>query len=69
MTYTSSDQVVLFSTDITAFSGPASPGFSCSNGFSVELITWETNGSIGLCMDFDPDSPCTGRVYVRQPGN
>ena len=38
--------------------------FTCTGG-GIELTSWKTNSPAGLCLDLDPDSPCTGSLFVR----
>lgn len=33
---------------------------------SVSLTSWEINPPVGLCLDFDPDSPCTGIPWTKE---
>ena len=33
----------------------------------AEFTTWEINPPVGLCLDLDPDSPCTGNPLTKQP--
>lgn len=60
--YTTSDEIAVFYNP-NGPTGGGSPGFGCG---PFELITWYSGGTPGLCMDFDPDSPCTGEVYVKR---
>ena len=62
-TYKSGDQIAVFSS--VPATGVESRGSGCTS-FGFGLITWRTNGTLGLCMDFDPGSPCTGEVYIKQ---
>jgi hypothetical protein len=32
----------------------------------VSLTSWETDPPVGLCLDFDPDSPCTGPPWTKE---
>jgi hypothetical protein len=43
-----------------AFDGPVSP--LCDTEFS----SWEINKPTGLCLDLDPDTPCTGDLYSKK---
>jgi hypothetical protein len=33
---------------------------------NVTLTSWEINPPVGLCLDFDPDSPCTGTPWTKK---
>jgi hypothetical protein len=39
-------------------------GEACSGG--VELTTWDTGGTQGLCVQLDPDDPCEGYVFTKR---
>ena len=39
-------------------------GASCLGG--VELTTWDTGGTQGLCVQVDPDDPCGGYVFTKR---
>jgi hypothetical protein len=61
--YNSGNQVGILEIRYTGSkAGGSTEGFGC---MPFSLITWKTDGTLGLCMDFDPDSPCTGQVYVK----
>jgi hypothetical protein len=30
------------------------------------LTSWEIDPPVGLCLDFDPDSPCTGTPWTKE---
>jgi hypothetical protein len=65
-TYTSGDQIGVFGNfyNVDKQAQATNPvGFGCMD---FSLISWKTNGTLGLCMDFDPDSPCLGEVYVKR---
>ncbi len=32
----------------------------------VSLTSWEIDPPVGLCLDFDPDSPCTGIPWTKE---
>ncbi len=32
----------------------------------AEFTTWEINPPVGLCLDLDPDDPCTGTPLTKQ---
>jgi hypothetical protein len=42
------------------FNSPVPSG--CDAGFS----SYEINPPVGLCLDLDPDSPCTGEVFTKK---
>ncbi len=33
---------------------------------AVELTTWDTGGTQGLCVQVDPDNPCGGYVFTKR---
>jgi hypothetical protein len=33
---------------------------------NVSLTSWEISAPVGLCLDFDPDSPCTGTPWTKE---
>ena len=33
---------------------------------NVNLTSWEIDPPVGLCLDFDPDSPCTGTPWTKE---
>lgn len=51
VTYKSGNQIFL------AFDGQ-------NDTCNAELTTWEINPPVGLCLDLDPDSPCTGTPWT-----
>lgn len=45
------------------FATPVASG--CGAG-ALEVTSWSTSPGVnGLCMSFDPDSPCTGQVFTK----
>lgn len=45
----------------------SAPTSACTSAWSqTQLTTWQINGPLGLCVDMDPDSPCTGEPWVWQ---
>jgi hypothetical protein len=32
----------------------------------VTLTSWEIDPPVGLCLDYDPDSPCTGTPWTKE---
>jgi hypothetical protein len=32
-----------------------------------QFTTWQQGSGTGLCLDLDPDSPCTGAVFAKVP--
>jgi hypothetical protein len=55
-TYASGSEIVIL------FASPVSP--LCSN--VVTLTSWEIDPPVGLCLEFDPDSPCTGTPFTKK---
>jgi hypothetical protein len=37
-----------------------------SSGCDTEFSSFEINPPLGLCLDLDPDSPCTGEVFTKK---
>jgi hypothetical protein len=31
-----------------------------------QFTSWTSGGSVGLCLDIDPDSPCTGDLFLKK---
>jgi hypothetical protein len=52
VTYTSGNQIGL------SFDGQ-------NDSCNVTLTSWEIDPPVGLCLDFDPDSPCTGSPWTK----
>ncbi len=55
-TYASGSQIAI------VFASPVSG--LCSG--TVTLTSWEINPPAGLCLEFDPDSPCTGTPFTKR---
>lgn len=53
VTYTSGNQIGL------SFDGQ-------NDSCDVSLSSWEIDPPVGLCLDFDPDSPCTGVPWTKE---
>ena len=49
--------------DLVGVAFSAQPILACSS----EFTSWEINPPVGLCLDLDPDSPCTGPVLTKRP--
>jgi hypothetical protein len=56
-TYPSGSEIVIL------FTSPVSP--LCSMHV-VTLTSWEIDPPVGLCLEFDPDSPCTGTPFTKK---
>lgn len=52
--YTSGNQIAL------NFASPISP--ACDASFT----SWEVDPPVGLCLDLDPDSPCSGDIFTKR---
>jgi hypothetical protein len=46
-----------------SFTSVSPPG-SCLD--FIELTTWDTGGTQGLCLEIDPDDPCEGYVFTKR---
>jgi len=55
-TYASGSQIAI------VFASPVSG--LCSG--TVTLTSWEIDPPAGLCLEFDPDSPCTGTPFTKR---
>ncbi len=55
-TYASGSQIAI------VFASPVSG--LCSD--LVTLTSWEIDPPVGLCLEFDPDSPCTGTPFTKK---
>lgn len=48
-----------------SFGGVAdNPSLGCTGG-GIELTSWNVGSTPGLCLQFDPDTPCDGYVFNR----
>lgn len=40
------------------------PSTGCTGG-ALELTSWNTDSTTGLCVQFDPDTPCDGYIFEK----
>ena len=40
------------------------PSTGCTGG-ALELTSWNTDSTTGLCVQFDPDTPCDGYIFRK----
>lgn len=50
--------------DLTFDGAAGSPSIGCTAGF-IKLTTWNVGSTPGLCLQFDPDTPCDGYIFSK----
>ena len=49
-----------------AFAGTAGNAALGCTGGGIKLTTWNAGSTPGLCLQFDPDTPCDGYIFSKQ---
>jgi hypothetical protein len=50
--------------DLTFDGAAGNPSIGCTAGF-IKLTTWNVGSTPGLCLQFDPDTPCDGYLFSK----
>lgn len=50
--------------DLSFDGANGSPTIGCTGGF-IKLTTWNVGSAPGLCLQFDPDTPCVGYIFNK----
>jgi hypothetical protein len=51
--------------DLSFASAAGNPTIGCTGGF-LKLTSWNVGSTPGLCLQFDPDTPCDGYIFSKR---